>query len=234
MIDDLLHFSGIEHVVFDWNGTLIDDIELAVFAVNRCGEQFDVAPITASQYRAKFDFPIADFYAALGFDLERVPFATIVQRYLEHFDANVAQCPLHPGVLEFLDAARRAGIRVSILSASHCDVLVQTLQAKGLHDRFEHIVGLSHNQATSKAAEAAILQTKLGSPAARTLLIGDTLHDVDVARSVGWQPVLVSTGHQDSDRLRRSGAPLFKGLGDLLERFAPSDALCVEHGSALS
>ncbi|MDU8501184.1 HAD family hydrolase [Pseudomonas syringae] len=232
MIDDILHFSGIEHVVFDWNGTLIDDIDLAVFAVNRCGEHFDVAPVTAEQYRARFDFPIAGFYASLGFDLDRVPFSVIVKHYLEHFDANVAQCPLQTGVIEFLDAARQLGIGVSILSASHCDVLVQTLRAKGLYDSFEHVVGLSHNQATSKTAEAVVLQKKLGTPASRTLFVGDTLHDFEVAQAVGWLPVLVSTGHQDYQRLQLSGAPLFSGLGDLLERFTHGHALLAKTGSA--
>ncbi|SMS11071.1 HAD family hydrolase [Pseudomonas viridiflava] len=232
MTNDSLNFSGIEHVVFDWNGTLIDDIDLAVFAVNRCGEHYDVAPINADLYRARFDFPIAGFYAALGFDLDRVPFPTIVQRYLEHFDAHVAECPLQPYVIEFLDAAMRAGIGVSILSASHCDVLVQTLKAKGLYDRFEHVVGLSHNQATSKTAEALVLQQTLGTPASRTLFIGDTLHDFDVACAVGWSPVLVSTGHQDIERLRISGAPLFQNLGELLEHFAPAHAVQTETGSA--
>lgn len=232
MINDLLNFTGVEHVVFDWNGTLIDDIDLAVVAVNRCGEHYGVAPITADQYRARFDFPIAGFYAALGFDLDSVPFPIIVQRYLEHFDAHVAECPLQPYVIEFLDAARRAGIGVSILSASHCDVLVQTLKAKGLYDRFEHVVGLNHNQATSKTAEALMLQKTLGTPASRTLFVGDTLHDFDVACSAGWSPVLVSTGHQDSERLRLSGAPLFRNLGELLERFVPARTLQTETGSA--
>lgn len=230
MIEDLLHSSGIEHLVFDWNGTLIDDIDLAVRAVNRCGEYFDVAPITAAQYRATFDFPIANFYAALGFDFTRAPFPEIVQHYLEHFDAHVAQCDLHDGVFALLGAARHAGIGVSILSASHCDVLVQTLEAKGLLDSFEHVVGLSHNQATSKTAEAAVLQKTLGTPPARTLFVGDTLHDYDVARAVGWQPVLVTTGHQDASRLRRSGAPLFDGLGELLARFAPEPIRAVAQG----
>lgn len=230
MIDDLLHSAGIEHLVFDWNGTLIDDLDLAVCAVNRCGEYFDVAPITAAQYRATFDFPIADFYAALGFDFVRSPFPVIVQHYLEHFNAHVAECALHDGVVEWLAAARRAGIGVSILSASHCDVLLQTLEAKGLLGDFEHVVGLTHNHATSKAAEAAILQKTLGTPPARTLFVGDTLHDYDVACVVGWQPVLVTTGHQDASRLRRSGAPVFDGLGEMLARFAPEPAGVVARG----
>ncbi|WP_232000916.1 HAD family hydrolase [Pseudomonas chlororaphis] len=89
---------------------------MAVSAVNRCGERYAVPPIDAVRYRALFDFPIADFYASLGFDLQRTPFAQIVEHYLEHFDTNVAQCPLHDGVFEVLEAARNAGIGVSIVS----------------------------------------------------------------------------------------------------------------------
>lgn len=227
MMDDRLHFSGIEHLVFDWNGTLIDDIALAVNAVNRCGERYAVPPIDTARYRALFDFPIADFYAALGFDLQRTPFAQIVAHYLEHFDRNVAHCPLHDGVFEILEAAREAGIGVSIVSASHCDVLLHTLDAKGLYGRFEHIVGLSHNQATSKTAEALLLQKRLGTPANRTLFIGDTLHDYDVARAVGWKPLLVSTGHQDASRLQRADAPVFGSLGELLGYYASDTRRCV-------
>ncbi|WP_232000845.1 HAD family hydrolase [Pseudomonas chlororaphis] len=61
-----------------------------------------------------------------------------------------------------------------------------------------------------------MLQERLGTPAGRTLFIGDTLHDYDVARTVGWKPLLVSTGHQDIDRLRQADAPVFGGLGELL------------------
>ncbi|WP_063534832.1 HAD family hydrolase [Burkholderia sp. MSMB1589WGS] len=211
----------IKHVVFDWNGTLIDDVDLAVLSVNRCGERFGVPPVTREHYRALFGFPIADFYAALGFDFSTTPFATIVRHYLESFDSQVAECKLHEGVLDFLDTARAAGVEVSILSASHRDILLDTLDAKGLRGRFAHIVGLSDNRAISKAAEAVGLQQALNRPPEQTLYVGDTLHDYDVSRSIGWQTVLVSTGHQDVQRLRGSGARICAGLADLLAQLAP-------------
>ncbi|MEJ2769380.1 HAD family hydrolase [Mycetohabitans sp. B46] len=209
--------TRIEHIVLDWNGTLIDDIDLAVRAVNCCGERFGVTPVTRDRYRALFDFPIAGFYQALGFDFARTPFATIVEHYLECFDANVAQCALHDGVLDLLDTARAAGVGLSILSASHHDILRGTLDAKGLHDRFEHVVGLSHNRASSKLDEAMQLMRTLALRPDRTLYVGDTTHDYDVAYAVGWRPALVSTGHHDASRLLRSGAPVYGGLGELLK-----------------
>ncbi|WP_206957593.1 HAD family hydrolase [Trinickia acidisoli] len=213
---DAKRLMDIEHIVFDWNGTLLDDIELAVKSVNLCARRFDVASVTRERYREAFHFPIASFYATLGFDLERTPFAEIVQRYLEHFDANVAQCPLHDGVTALLDAAADAGVGVSVLSASHRDTLTKVLDAKALLPRFAHVVGLTHNLATSKTAEAALLQKRLGGEAARTLFVGDTTHDCEVAHSVGWTPLLVSTGHQTAARLLSSGATVLNGLGELL------------------
>ncbi|MFC7630535.1 HAD family hydrolase [Paraburkholderia humisilvae] len=215
----------VDHIVFDWNGTLIDDIDLAVRAVNRCSERFGVDNVTHDRYRALFDFPIADFYAALGFNFSRTPFATIVEHYLECFDANIARCALHDGVLDVLDAARAAGVGVSILSASHRDILLETLDAKGLSGRFEQVVGLSDNRAAGKSAEAARLQQTLNRPAERTLYVGDTLHDYEVAHSVGWRPILVSTGHQDARRLHGSGAPVYAGLADLLAHLGPVSAM---------
>ncbi|MEX3628909.1 MAG: HAD family hydrolase [Burkholderia sp.] len=220
----------IEHLVFDWNGTLIDDLDLAVRSVNRCSSRFGIAPVTHERYRALFGFPIAGFYAALGFDLERVPFATVVQHYLESFDTGVADCALHAGALDLLDAARAAGIGVSILSASHRDVLIATLDAKALRARFAHVIGLTHNQATSKAAEALALQRALGSPPEHTLYVGDTLHGFEVAREVGWHPVLVTTGHQKANRLRASGAPVYNGLADLLAHLVPTWACRADTG----
>lgn len=213
---DAKRLMQIEHIVFDWNGTLLDDIELAVTSVNLCARRFDVTSVTRERYREAFHFPIASFYAELGFDLERTPFADVVKIYLAHFDANVAQCPLHDGVLALLDAAAEAGVGVSVLSASHCDVLTQTLEAKRLLPRFAHVVGLTHNLATSKTAEAALLQARLGGDPARTLFVGDTLHDCEVAHAAGWTPLLVSTGHQTAERLLSTGATVLSGLGELL------------------
>jgi phosphoglycolate phosphatase len=206
---------GAEHIVFDWNGTLIDDLWLAVRGVNHCAERYGVKPVTHASYREAFSFPISDFYARLGFDLKRTPFTEIVTFYLEYFDKNVAECSLHDGVHESIAAAERAGMSISILSASHNAILIQTLRAKCLLERFTHVVGLTDNLAIDKRAAAIRLQKQLGGNPERTIYVGDTLHDFEVANGVGWTPVLVATGHQSAERLLASKATVIKRLGDL-------------------
>ncbi|MGD1826203.1 Phosphoglycolate phosphatase, HAD superfamily [Chromobacterium violaceum] len=212
--------AGVRHLVFDWNGTLIDDIDLAVASVNHCCARFDAEPVTRERYRREFGFPIAGFYSRLGFDFNRHPFADIVAVYLEHFDAHVARCPIHDGVHELLELAAARGIAVSVLSASQRDVLVRTLEAKRLLDRFQHVVGLGHTHASGKLEEARELQCRLNLPPEDTLFIGDTLHDCEVARQVGWRALLVETGHQDRKRLDEGDAPVCASLSQLLPALA--------------
>ncbi|MCD4484326.1 HAD family hydrolase [Chromobacterium vaccinii] len=208
--------AGVRHLVFDWNGTLIDDIDLAVVSVNRCCARFGAEPVTRERYRREFGFPIAEFYGRLGFDFKRHPFADIVAVYLEHFDAHVARCPMHDGVAELLELAAARGIGASVLSASQSNVLLRTLDAKRLLGSFQHVVGLDHTHASGKLDEARALQSRLALPPADTLFIGDTLHDCEVARQVGWRALLVETGHQDRARLDDGDAPVCSSLAELL------------------
>ncbi|KMN82553.1 HAD family hydrolase, partial [Chromobacterium violaceum] len=116
--------------------------------------------------------------------------------------------------------AAARGIAVSVLSASQRDVLVRTLEAKRLLDRFQHVVGLGHTHASGKLEEARELQSRLQLPPEDTLFIGDTLHDCEVARQVGWRALLVETGHQDRARLDEGGAPVCASLAQLLPTLA--------------
>ncbi|UTH74296.1 HAD family hydrolase [Chromobacterium sp. IIBBL 290-4] len=205
-------FEGVQHIVFDWNGTLLDDIELAVEGVNLCCRRYRAPAVTRERYRRAFGFPIADFYADLGFDFDAAPFAEIVELYLSHFDRHAADCGLHEGVVELLEQARTAGLGLSILSASHQKALDAAVRAKNVSGYFDQIVGLKHKEAHGKLEEARALQAGLGVSPDRVLFIGDTLHDAEVAAALGWRPLLVSHGHQDELRLQAGGEALLPSL----------------------
>ena len=59
------------YIIWDWNGTLIDDVSAAVNALNRMLSIRGVAPVTRDFYRAHFGFPVRPFYAVVGLDLEK-------------------------------------------------------------------------------------------------------------------------------------------------------------------
>ncbi|MET3133647.1 phosphoglycolate phosphatase [Oxalobacteraceae bacterium GrIS 1.11] len=212
-------WSDIRHVVFDWNGTLIDDLNLALGSVNQLRAGAGMEAITREQYRAQFRFPIADFYAAIGFDFADTPFAGIVAQYLSLFDGQVRHCPLHPGTEELLSHLTGRGIGVSILSASHREVLTDTIRAKGLFHHLTHIVGLEDGHASGKLAEALILDAKLGLQPQQILYIGDTGHDAEIAQKLGWQARMLLCGHQDETQLGQFPFPRLHDVSALLESF---------------
>jgi nudix-type nucleoside diphosphatase (YffH/AdpP family) len=207
--------SSFEHLVFDWNGTLLDDVGLAASRVHALTIRHLGAATDVARYRALFRFPIREFYRALGFDFAATPFERLVDEYLASFDREVLSCRLHDGARAVLDAALEHGLGVSILSASQEETLRDSVRHFGLDAALKHCVGLRDSHAAGKLERAAELQEMLGCDPARVLLVGDTSHDAEIARVLGWSCRLVAHGHQQPATLRATGFPVVERLGDL-------------------
>jgi phosphoglycolate phosphatase len=208
--------AAIRHVVFDWNGTLIDDCALAVATVNALRVERGMAPITREEYRRAFRFPIADFYRTIGFEVDHQSFAQLMASYLVRFNAKVDECPLHRGARETLAALRAGGVGVHILSASHRDTLARSLVAKRLHGAFGEVAGLHHELATDKRTIGQALSARLAADPGLILYVGDTDHDYEVASALGWRFLFVDHGHQAADPAAPHCALTIQTLEDTL------------------
>lgn len=204
-----------DHVIFDWNGTIVDDVALAVRAVNHVRAEQGMSHLTVEQYRHHFGFPIENFYRRIGFDLSKTPFTDLARSYLAVFNPDVLACKTHAGVDLILAAARRANARTWVLSASHEEILLRDVRQRGLHDAFEAIAGLADNEAAGKEAIAIRLDDRMGTPGPRALLVGDTLHDAEIARARNWSCILVPNGHQSISHLTTARVRLAKSLGEV-------------------
>lgn len=205
---------AVRHVVFDWNGTLIDDCALAVATVNILGAQRGIGAISREQYRRAFRFPISEFYRSMGFEVDGPSFAQIMVQYLALFNARVDDCPLHAGARETVAGLRAAGVGVHILSASQQDTLERSLTARRLASAFDQVAGLGHELATDKRTIGRELAGKLAAAPGAVLYVGDTDHDHEVATSLGWRFLFVDHGHQAAD----PGAPHCADLITCLEQ----------------
>ena len=194
-------------IVWDFNGTLLDDVRACLDALNAILRANRLPPLTAEDYRARFRFPVADFYRELGmvpatpFDWEALG-ESFHMRYL--FSPHLR---LQEGAREALLAFRAAGIRQGILSALEQGILEMQLRQFGLTPHLDFIRGSRNYDGASK--EDAARGLNLQGP---VLLVGDTLHDAEVARSQGWDCILCSAGHQNADRLATSGFPVIPTL----------------------
>ena len=207
-----------ELILWDWNGTLLDDVELCVDALNRLLAEFGYPQrYDRDQYRAIFGFPIEEYYARAGFDFARHSFADLAEKYMDYYIPASAACPLTDGALDALEAFRAAGLRQVILSASPITTLHRQVEERGVTQYFDKLLGLGDIYAKSKIELGLAYLKEEGFDASRTVMIGDSVHDFEVAQALGVGCVLESAGHQSAEKLRETGAPVVKGLREAAE-----------------
>lgn len=212
--------SSIRHVIWDFNGTLLDDVSCCVDTINTLLAERALPPMTLERYRGCFGFPVRDFYVELGFDFEREDFdalsTTFIARYLEHLNREGSGVAPHTGALDILEQVAARGLHQSVLSAMEHALLCKLLAHYKLDLRLRHARGLSDLRASSKVELGRALIGELDVAPENVVIIGDTLHDHETARAIGCECVLVAHGHQARARLERSGAHVVESLADVL------------------
>ena len=189
------------HVIWDWNGTLVDDAWLCVEIINELLARRGLAPITPCRYSAVFGFPLRIYYQRVGFDLEREDFATLGDEFNILYSQRLYESRLRKGVREVLDALGRNGIEQSLLSASNEVDLEEMVAHYGLRSHFASVAGVNNGLGEGKIERGHRHLADLNYRADEVLLVGDTLHDIEVAAALGVHCVLLPSGHQSRCRL---------------------------------
>lgn len=204
------------HVIWDFNGTILDDIDLGIVSVNRMLEERGLPVIPdRAYYREIMRFPIRDYYAELGFDFEKEDYYQVLApEWVGYYLAGEGSCGLMPGVVETLEAIRQKGLRQLVLSASDLPQLRGQLSRLGVDGYFDEVLGLDNIYAADKTALARAWRER--NPQAVPLFIGDTDHDDLAAEAMGADCVLYTGGHQSEKRLSTCGKPLIKQVTELL------------------
>ena len=204
-------------LIWDWNGTLLDDVALCSRLLNHQLARHGYAPVgDVSAYRRVFRFPIRAYYQDAGFDFSRHPFPVLAEEYMELYQPQSLACPLQPGARQVLAALQRRGVRQVILSASRCDYLAAQVAHFGLTKYFDVLLGLRDIYARSKVEAGLRWISECGLCPADTVMIGDSVHDYETACALGVRCVLFSGGHQPRETLAATGAPVIDRLEKLL------------------
>ena len=204
-----------KHLIWDWNGTLLDDVDLCVKILNELLAERQMQPVTRGLYRQHFSFPVRDYYVKIGFDFEREDFSRLSEVFVERYRERSGGLTLQSGAFEALRAAHAAGITQSVVSAMERGMLGRMLDHFGIAAYFSRVRGLDHLHATSKIALGVALREELRLAGEEILLVGDTLHDLETAQAIGCRCLLFSGGHQTRSRLSASGATVIEELSAL-------------------
>ena len=203
--------SPIRQVLWDWNGTLLDDLTYAIGVRNRTFPAFGLPRIgSVAEYHRQFTFPVRRYYERAGVTDET--FVAVAHAWMAEYVRGFDTVPLHGDAVETLARFAAAGVRQAVLSATRRDMLESQIARFPIRACFTDVLGLSDIYARSKEAVGLDYLARCGVPAASTLMIGDTLHDAEVARAMGTGCVLVARGHQSRETLLTAGVPVMDTL----------------------
>jgi len=208
--------ASVSHVIWDWNGTLLNDVDLCLWIIHQLGGPRGIAPPTLEDYLDEFTFPVIHYYEALGFDSSPAGFDTLANEWMDLYLSNLeTRAALQEGAREVLTQLKAAGYRQSILSAYKHDMLLDAVNCFGVTDMFDDIRGLHNHYGESKMDLGRDLLNELHEEPESVLLIGDTLHDLEVANELGMHCALIANGHYSEDRLRESGATVLNSIKEV-------------------
>lgn len=194
--------KGVDWLVWDWNGTLLDDTAAALAAFNAQLTRRGLESIDLAFYRAHFAFPVKPFYALCGIALDREDWDAIAGEYHESY-ARESKA-LNREAIAALEMVKRAGVKQCVLSALRQDLLDAAIDAFGVRQYFEFTYGVDNLDGASKLSRAQELVQSIKRLSAHPSLvfIGDALHDQEVAAALGARVVLCAQGGHAADRLR--------------------------------
>jgi len=203
-------------IIWDWNGTLLNDAGLALFAINAMLRKRNLPQLTLAQYKQIFNFPVKGYYVSLGFDFEKESWDEVAHEFIALYYQNLNNYGLQPNTKEVLQYFQIQNYSQVIVSASEQEVLLKAVEGYKIRKYFSHIVGIDNHYADSKLINAQNMMKNLKLKPENVWLVGDTLHDSEVAEDLGCQCVLVSQGHQSRERLRLSKAIVVENIENVI------------------
>ena len=207
-----------ELVIWDWNGTLLDDTRLCFDIANEMRAERGMPVMRdVDEYRGVFGFPVIDYYRRMGYTFETESYEDISVEFTALYAARVRDCPLQPHAEETLKEIASRGVQQALLSATGADRLYSQAALFGLPQYFTRVIGCENNLAHGKAAQARALLRESGLAPERAAFIGDTDHDFEIASSIGCRCLLLASGHQLPAYLASLGAPVVESLADVPE-----------------
>jgi phosphoglycolate phosphatase len=207
--------SDLQRMIWDWNGTLLDDVSLVVDIMGGLLREHGLPALDVARYLEIFEFPTQKYYQRLGFGPAHPSFETLATSFMVEYERRVSECSLHAGSREALQRFRERGITNVILTAGQQTSVERQLRHFGLEELVTEVVGSGDHFAGPKDSLALDwLRERQFAPGSMAY-VGDTLHDFEVANAMKVRCILVSHGHNSLRRLEACGCTIVSDLDAL-------------------
>jgi len=211
-----IDIDNYSHIIWDWNGTLLNDVRLCADIMNELLTMESLPEISVENYRNIFTFPVEEYYRRAGHNFKNSSFEILGKEFMNRYETGKSQCSLSLGAVELLQEFSLRDIHQHILSAYEQNSLNKIVDQFRIKKHFKQIIGLDNIYADGKIklAEKLINIINNNGEDQKVLMIGDTLHDLDVALHFNADCILIANGHQNKERLEEGGTFVFDDLNE--------------------
>lgn len=203
----------ISTILWDFNGTVMDDMGASVGAVNAMCAHRGLPPITEEWYTLNLTMPLEKFYSDIGFDMQKERIEVVSEEFQR--ECSKFSRPVFPEVLAALERFRQKGLRQLLFSSLHHDILMRQAEERGVKAFFEGIVGRQDRSLGGKEKAAEAYLKAHGIDPREVLVVGDLTTDYEMAAYVGCPCALIEKGHQHREILSKTGAYVLRDASEL-------------------
>lgn len=203
-----------KNILWDWNGTILNDMPVAFEATNILLKRYGYPTITLEYYRDNIDTPIVNFYSKI-FDLNKHNMQMLDDEWGILYNKLSDKIGLHKDVKELLHFFSYNNCRQVVLSAFKTEEIIKYAHKFSVEKYFENILGTQNIVMESKTVRGRRYMKEHEFTSEQTLYIGDTVHDYDTSLALGVDCVLFSGGQQSPKLLQQCGVPVFDSFAEI-------------------
>ena len=204
-----------KNIIWDWNGTIINDAWLFVDIMNVFLKKRGLPLISLDDYKQHFCFPIQNYWRHLGFSFNERTFDKLNSDFIALYKKKLFKAKPHLGIKSFILKLNKLGYKQFVLSASADTILKKSINHYDFKKCFVRAYGVDNLNATGKIEVGKQLCKTHKLNMNKTVLIGDTEYDKRVADALGCSVFLLSYGHICRERLLPLNKPVFNNLEEL-------------------
>ncbi|QTN31456.1 HAD hydrolase-like protein [Akkermansiaceae bacterium] len=183
-----------KNLIFDWSGTLVDDMGPVIEATNAVLGKYGIAPYDREGFRRSFRLPYREFYAEV---LPGIALEDLEAHFRPAFEGAESLVTVLPHAREKLEWAKSRGLRMFVLTSMDADAFLRQLVDFGMKDFFEETYAgvLDKREVIAEILETHCLLKD------ETAFVGDMTHDVETAKHGGISSIAVLTGYHHAEVL---------------------------------
>lgn len=210
-----------KHIVWDWNGTLLDDTHIVLVCVNVAMKRWISEPLSMEKFRAVYQTPLRAFYRAAGVAEESLDLALESESNVFHdnYESRAIEAPLRTGAADLLKRLKTAQVSSHILSNHIEDRIITLLDRHNIHGYFDEIMAYASRETQYDRPKGERLHAFIdanGLEPSNVIIVGDTVEEIEIGQTLGLTSVAITGGVGTEERLRtQKPDALIHSLGDL-------------------